>query len=689
MAEHLRIATQLLRRLGEELNPHPDQGIVELVRNSYDAAAVECTVDLADVESPGGTIRVVDDGEGMTRDDIRNGWLVLGFSRKAGQERTRKGRIRIGSKGIGRLAALRLGQTVKLITRPRSEPKIQHVVNLEWQEFDRAAIVDDVPITIQTKPRGPDRRHGTEIEISDLNRSLGAADVRRLARTMILLADPFAHLHDGKVAGFRPVLQAAQFKELERLVADGYFRDADFHLVATLNESGRAKATVRDPAGHLIFKADHSELSGGPNHEPYAAPAATFEFWSFLLGGGSKRFVPRFATLSELRNWLKDLGGIHLFHRGMRVSPYSDFDWLDINRSRVADPEDRPGTNNSIGRLSVPDEDGQLVQKTDRVGFIENDAFAELRRFATDALDWMHQERVRESQKRRQSTKVKTKKRVAVAKRSLRNAIRSVPAGVRKQIEHALDSFERAQDRQEATLRGDLQLYRTLCTVGAASATFAHQTKSPIVQIIRGAKTLEGELPDVIRGDVARTLVKVASGIRIQAESLLTFSHVPISLLEHEKRRRGDVPLHDVVGDVEKLMSPFLNLRHAKILTELEASDDTVVGSRAAIEAILTNLILNSLQAFTSGSPGERRILIRTRNVAPWLELIVSDSGPGISLAIDDIWLPGKTTTATGTGLGLTIVQDVILEMRGRIKALARGELGGAEFIMFFPGRKE
>ena len=37
--EHLRFSTEMLRRLGEELNPHPDQGILELVRNAYDAEA--------------------------------------------------------------------------------------------------------------------------------------------------------------------------------------------------------------------------------------------------------------------------------------------------------------------------------------------------------------------------------------------------------------------------------------------------------------------------------------------------------------------------------------------------------------------------------------------------------------------------------------------------------------------------
>jgi C4-dicarboxylate-specific signal transduction histidine kinase len=54
-------------------------------------------------------------------------------------------------------------------------------------------------------------------------------------------------------------------------------------------------------------------------------------------------------------------------------------------------------------------------------------------------------------------------------------------------------------------------------------------------------------------------------------------------------------------------------------------------------------------------------------------------------VAIDDIWLPGRTTREDGTGLGLTIVKDVTRDMRGEVSAKAEGELGGAEFTVELP----
>src|SRR5437588_11477921 len=98
---HLRFATDILRRLGEELIPNTDQGILELVRNAWDADATTCTVELINAEEEHGTLRISDNGDGMTRNAILNGWLVLGRSTKASHKRTRRGRSPVGEKGLG------------------------------------------------------------------------------------------------------------------------------------------------------------------------------------------------------------------------------------------------------------------------------------------------------------------------------------------------------------------------------------------------------------------------------------------------------------------------------------------------------------------------------------------------------------------------------------------------------------
>ena len=111
--------------------------------------------------------------------------------------------------------------------------------------------------------------------------------------------------------------------------------------------------------------------------------------------------------MGEVRRWLSEFGGVHFYYNGLRVSPYGgpDDDWLGMNLQRVRSPEERPGTNTSIGRIDVLDQQNHLVEKTDRSGFIEDGPFRELRTFARDSMDWMATRRLREAEQRRSLTR--------------------------------------------------------------------------------------------------------------------------------------------------------------------------------------------------------------------------------------------------------------------------------------------
>jgi C4-dicarboxylate-specific signal transduction histidine kinase len=96
----------------------------------------------------------------------------------------------------------------------------------------------------------------------------------------------------------------------------------------------------------------------------------------------------------------------------------------------------------------------------------------------------------------------------------------------------------------------------------------------------------------------------------------------------------------------------------------------------------------NAINAFnTKGAPCEnRQIMICTELTVTHLELRFLDNGLGVKgLELDEIWLPGRTNTPGGTGLGLTIVKDSVADLGGEIWAIANGELGGAEFMVNLP----
>jgi len=103
----------------------------------------------------------------------------------------------------------------------------------------------------------------------------------------------------------------------------------------------------------------------------------------------------------------------------------------------------------------------------------------------------------------------------------------------------------------------------------------------------------------------------------------------------------------------------------------------------------LANLLINAINALTKvkDAPSEgREVLVRTEMSEGRVLIRVMDNGLGIrGIAVDDIWLPGRTTLEDGTGFGLTIVKDSVADLDGTVTALPNGELGGAEFVVDLP----
>jgi signal transduction histidine kinase len=689
MIEHLRFSTDILSRLGEELNPNADQGIMELVRNSYDADAVKCRVELIGTDEAGGIVRVTDDGLGMSRQALRDGWLVLGRSGKQMRVTERKRRV-IGNKGLGRLAALRLGKTTNVTTWPKGEG-FQYSLAIDWANFAAVKVVEDVALRIEQAPK--DRKspeQGTIVEIQGLHARLTRPEVKRLARALVLMADPF-----DKSLGFQPTLVAPGQKDLESLVASSYFEEAQFHLVAELSEDGTVSAKVLDWKGQTLFEADadglrrkrKGRLASGP---PYNSPPAKFDLWMYPLDVKTEAFSARAVTVTEVKQWLSEYGGVHIYHNGVRVHPYGDsgHDWLNLNLARVRNPELRPSTNNSIGRVSVLDISEKLKQKTDRTGFIDNEQFEEMRRFAEDALEWMAFRRLQAREAGRQREAEQASASVKSASSSVETALKAISPGPRKKVQAAFEKYQRARDKETKTLRDDLQLYRTLATVGTTSAVLAHEVKKPVQQIGTMAKMVERIGKTKLGSEYAGSLEGPVSHIRRAAEAIQTFANVTSTLLQKEKRRGGRVDVHPVIKGIGELFCPFLAEAKVIFTTQLVADSPAVFGSIASLESVLANLITNSLNAFSyeNAQPVDRQIVVRTQKNGRNLLLKVLDNGPGIDgLSLAEIWLPGHTTTPGGTGLGLTIVKDAVTELGGAVEAMPRGELGGAEFTVELP----
>ena len=679
----LRFSTEIVKRLGEELNPTVDKGVLELVKNSYDANATTCRVELRNTDQAGGTIIVRDNGDGMTINQIIDGWLVLGRSSKQTSQRTRLGRIPAGSKGLGRLAALRMGNAAVLSTCARHQRKSTHRLLIDWAQFDRARIVDDYSLNIRTRSHPRPRSSGTKVLISNLKAGIGRVQVRHLARELIMLADPFGD----NPTGFRPELRVPDYDDLEALVRNRYFQDAEYHLRAEVRTGGRAVATVSDWKGDVLYQAGHEQITTSKNHPPYRCPRATFDLWVFILN--QETFSTRQSTVGDVRNWLGEVGGAHFYYNGLRVSPYGGpgDDWLGMNLRRAQSPEERPSTNTSIGRIDVVDRGNHLIQKTDRSGFIEDAAFTELRSFARHSLDWMAVRRLEDAERRRSRTRAQAPRRSSAAKRKMKEVIEAAPTEERQAIQQAFSSYESSRNREVNVLQREVQLYRTLSTAGITAATFAHESNANPFKIISRSIAAIDRRSKQHFGDLYDSKFKrPIQGIKGALGSLAVLSTATLNLIDHEKRRTARIDLHKLIEDVLETYDPFFAGRDVQVVRHLAPGKPFLRGQPAALESILTNLLNNSMAAFEDTGSRDRIIQIISELAGDRWLLSVSDSGPGIQgIRKSDIWLPGRTTRKHGTGLGLTIVRDATKDLGGYVRSLEAGELGGAVITVELP----
>lgn len=108
--------TRLLDNIGLAMYSSVPRAIAELVANSHDADSEIVKITMPEKFELTSEIVVEDNGIGMTRKQIDDEYMVLGFDRRKERKRTPKGRLPIGNKGIGKLAGLGIAEVMSVET---------------------------------------------------------------------------------------------------------------------------------------------------------------------------------------------------------------------------------------------------------------------------------------------------------------------------------------------------------------------------------------------------------------------------------------------------------------------------------------------------------------------------------------------------------------------------------------------
>jgi len=195
------------------------------------------------------------------------------------------------------------------------------------------------------------------------------------------------------------------------------------------------------------------------------------------------------------------------------------------------------------------------------------------------------------------------------------------------------------------------ELNSHLREMNVAAAGLAHETRNPL-NIVRGLAQMiskEPGAPEEIRGKSLQIADEV-DRVTAQLNEFINYSRP-------REVRRSAVALGSVIRDVVRALQSDIDDKAIQLTIDEE--DLTVEADAQLLRQVIFNLLINSIQAIPAH--GEIQIVSR-KSSATEAQLDVRDNGPGVSLEHrNEIFKPYFTTRPKGTGLGLAVVQQIVL----------------------------
>lgn len=186
MADYkIKLDRKVLKLLGTQLYGDVPSIIAELVANSYDADAMDVWITMKIKEN---SVIIEDNGKGMTAEEINDLFLNIGYNKRTNESVTSLGRQVMGRKGIGKLAAFSLTNTVKVISCKNGK-KAGCLLNFEkitlLEEEPEEILEEDIEFELD---RLSETFSGTRIELINIKKRL-ASSYRFIVSRLIRMFD--------------------------------------------------------------------------------------------------------------------------------------------------------------------------------------------------------------------------------------------------------------------------------------------------------------------------------------------------------------------------------------------------------------------------------------------------------------------------------------------------------------------
>jgi len=226
-------------------------------------------------------------------------------------------------------------------------------------------------------------------------------------------------------------------------------------------------------------------------------------------------------------------------------------------------------------------------------------------------------------------------------------------------------------------LEEQLRLKESLATVGELTAGIAHEFRNGLATIHGYGKLLDLDaLPEAYRPYV--------QGIRAETDSLGQIVTNFLNFARPAQLTLSDVDLRAVCERVAEEVRPEARSRGGDVT--VRGSFGRLQGDEVLLRQAFSNLLRNAVEACGQSSVAPKVVVASENDPERGVSTVtVDDNGPGIDpSARDKVFQPFFTSKRGGTGLGLALVQKIIVFHNGRITA-GRSELGGASLRITLP----
>lgn len=671
--DNFRVDLRLLLELGERLISRDEVAVVELVKNAYDADAE--TVDVIVEEKK---IEVKDNGEGMDRNKISEGWLTIGTAIKKQKTRTKKGRRVLGEKGLGRLAVLRLGKKIRIYTLKKGG--VCYQIIMDWKAAKeklkaytytpvKEMVIDIIEVEEIIFPDG----HGTNIIIEDLNISWEKNRIERLKVFLSRLVEP------RKEKGSKFDIQFVTDGGVVKLEPPEITKKPHYSLEVNVDKKGQFSGAIQ---WHIEKGEGKEEVEG--RIKPWKTRDDEKKEWKEISNGGCGAFRFRVNVWDldarELRgskDTLRQWSGISLLRDSFRVVQ-PDVDWLGLDLRRVQNPTLRLSTNQLIGAVFISsDKNPSLIDKTDREGVLESESFDILKGTVNQLLDVLERKRYKIRREKGLSHGVIFN---YLDTRPLKYIASALPQERKMEIEEYATNLDKFRNMLEEWILGRDRM----ATMGMLSARLIHEARSALMKITDNYPLIE-KYQDNFDSPLRERLTRMVTGGKMLAKIFKELD----PFLRFRGKRRQDIVLREIIDSLEFLFGP--ELRKNDIKLENKIPEKIIFRANPTdVYVMLANFLDNGIYWLKERKAEVKTIEFRIYEEKDTLIIEIADNGPGIDPEnIDVIFDAGFTTKPEGTGLGLSIIQDIVEFYGGKIEVGEDKKLKGALFKVILPLLKE